>query len=60
MTACDEKTCYRSKPLAFAAVASRLRDNPTLYLRVYLCNACGLWHLTHKEDRFPRKRKEVA
>lgn len=59
MTACDTKNAYRSKPLAWAAVQKRLRDNPTIYLRIYVCSACGMYHLTSKLDKY-RKDEDVA
>ena len=51
------KDRYGSRRKATEHMEKRLRENPTLYLRVYHCSACGLWHMTHKPDRY---EKEVA
>lgn len=45
---CQEKSKYESKNIAERFMKKRLRDNPTLHLRVYHCPECGKWHLTHK------------
>ena len=56
-----EKAAYPSRKATEAHIRKRLRDNPTLYLRPYLCPKCGHWHMTHREDRFPRNtRKQEA
>ena len=51
MTSDCPKSAYPSRNKAEEHRKKRLRENPTLYLRVYLCPECGLWHLTHKTNR---------
>lgn len=29
------------------------------YLRIYQCNICGYWHLTHHEYEKSRNKKEI-
>ena len=60
MSACDQKSAYPSKTRAELVMTKRLRDNPTLFLRCYLCKGCGKWHLTSKEDRYSRNREDAA
>ena len=58
---CEDKHAYASRTNAEAHIKKRLRDNPTLWLRAYLCPRCGHWHMTSMEDRFPRNtRKQEA
>lgn len=49
---CNGKVCYDSHRIAEEVIEARRLDNPTLYLRSYRCPDCGLFHLTHKPDRF--------
>lgn len=51
MTTCQQKFQFPSRKAAERGIKSRLRKNPTLYLRAYLCNVCGLWHMTSQPDR---------
>lgn len=56
-----EKSGYPSRRKTEEHIRHRLRENPTLDLRAYLCPKCGLWHMTSMEDRFPRNtRKQEA
>ena len=56
-----EKSGYPSRKRCEAHIKQRLRENPTLDLRAYLCPKCGHWHMTSREDRFPRNtRKQEA
>jgi hypothetical protein len=48
---CPEKHAYHSKKEADHVIRIRVKDNPTLVLRSYRCQHCGLWHLTSKPDR---------
>jgi ribosomal protein L32 len=54
------KKTYQNKTSAERAKTERVRQNPTLDLRVYRCDACGLFHLSHVVDKFPRRKDEEA
>ncbi len=54
------KSPYPSKTRAETVAHKRMRDNRTLELRVYLCKACGMYHLTHTEDKWKRNREDAA
>lgn len=45
------KGTYDNRTTAERFKMKRLRENPTLDLRVYRCGRCGKFHLTHLEDR---------
>lgn len=53
-----EKSGYPSRRKTEEHIRKRLKDNPTLDLRAYLCPKCGLWHMTSKADRFPRRKHQ--
>lgn len=55
---CDGKKPYLSMANANKAARGRKRDGVT-YLRVYLCESCGAFHLTSsKPEQYEAKRKE--
>lgn len=60
MTRCDEKHGYPSKGIADRVITKRIRENRTLDLRSYHCPNCGLYHLTHKPDRFADEIEEAS
>ena len=46
-----EKVSYKTK-VAAQKVLNKLKDKgKARYLRVYLCQFCGYWHLTHHKDK---------
>ncbi len=45
---CNGKKCY-SKRDAQTAKNFRLEEGTADQLRIYQCNFCNYWHLTHKE-----------
>ncbi len=45
------KVAYENRTTAERFKKKRLRDNPTLDLRVYRCPDCGMYHLTRSPDR---------
>lgn len=57
---CEKHPYSHAKAIEFKR--RRERENKGLQLRVYYCNQCGYWHLTSKEDLFPRNkhRQEAA
>lgn len=52
------KHSYPSQSGALAHAKRRMKENRHLELRVYLCNKCGHWHMTSKEDRFRKVEYE--
>lgn len=52
------KNGYKSEAFARKIAKRRMRDDHTIELRVYRCQTCGLWHLTHQPNKFRRDRDD--
>lgn len=49
---CSRKRSYPSEALADEVARHQMSLNPGLVLRVYFCDRCWSYHLTHKHQRF--------
>jgi len=52
------KIAYTSKADAFAAVTRIVKSHRAKKLNVYLCEHCGLWHLSHQKLKVGAKSKK--
>lgn len=49
---CSRKRAYSTEWEAAQVADHQMSLNPGLVLRVYCCDGCGSFHLTHKPRRF--------
>lgn len=49
---CSRKQAYTTEWEAAEVAEHQMNLKPGLALRVYLCDGCGRYHLTHKARRF--------
>ena len=59
MSSCT-KCAYPSESMARKIAQRRMKEDRYLILRAYRCPACGLFHLTSKEDRFRPDRGRAS
>lgn len=49
---CSHKQAYATEEEAQEVAEDQMSQTDGLSLRVYLCDGCSMYHLTHKPKRF--------
>lgn len=49
---CSHKQGYQTEEEAMEVAEDQMQRTEDLTLRVYLCQGCSMYHLTHKPKRF--------